>query len=316
MNFIVLRLWKTTWAQVAVGRFASNVTITRDLLNMNKGNLPHEKLFANILQGVERIVWHLRNEKHPLSWIVSRTLFYSRAGRFFTVNCGLYAIRFFPTGLSLMKWLNPSYNIEDEILLRAILQPGDFVIDVGANIGTLSLAAASLVGAEGRVIALEPNRRIFQYLQKNITLNRFDNILPINCAVGDKEGEGFLSDQKDDSQNKIVLEGKEKIKITTIDEQAKDIEGRVKLLKVDVEGYEKFVFLGATKTLSRIDYIYFEVFEAHFSPLGYTTGDLLTFLGKHGFYFSRFDESGREISLGIDFVPSKCMNLLAQRKIQ
>jgi len=267
----------------------------------------------NRLHIIERLFWHLKNENNLLRWIVSRFLFYTGIGRIFTVNCGLYKICFFPSGLSLAKWLNPSYGNDDEYFLRRVLRPKDTVIDVGANIGTVSLASASLVGQQGRIIAFEPNPRIFNFLKKNVYLNRFNNVILHNCAVGDRQGEVCFSDQRCDDQNKIIPQGGQKVPMTTLDEQLFSIQGGIKLLKVDVEGYEKFVFMGASKTLSRSEYIYFEVYDPHFMPLGYTTGELLQMLKSYGFCFYQIDEGGKEIALDTDFIPKKCMNILGKR---
>jgi FkbM family methyltransferase len=244
---------------------------------------------------------------------VSRFLFYSGAGRLFTVNCGLYKIRFFPSALSLTKWLNPLYGNDDEYFLHKILRPNDTVIDVGANIGTVSLASTSLVGEKGRIIAFEPNPRIFKYLIKNIQLNRFNNVTSLNFAVGDRPGEVCFSDQRYDDQNRILPQGEQKVPMTTLDEQVSTIPGRIRLLKVDVEGYEKFVFMGGAETLARTDYIYFEVDNSHFMPLGYTTSELLQMLKRYGFCFYRIDEGGKEIAVDTDFIPEKCMNILGKR---
>lgn len=108
-------------------------------------------------------------------------------------------------------------------------------------------------------------------------------------------------------------QGNLKVPIVTLDEQVSSIQGRIKLLKVDVEGYEKFVFLGASKTLARTDYIFFEVYDPHFMPLGYTTGELLQMLKSFGFCFYRIDEGGKEIAIDTDFIPEKCMNVLGKR---
>lgn len=103
--------------------------------------------------------------------------------------------------------------------------------------------------------------------------------------------------------------------MTTLDEQISAIQGRIRLLKVDVEGYEMFVFLGASKTLARTDYIYFEVYDLHFMPLGYSTAKLLQMLQSHGFCFYRIDEDGKNIALGTNFIPIKCMNLLGKQTL-
>jgi FkbM family methyltransferase len=263
---------------------------------------------------LQKFFWHFRNEDKPFSWMMSRVLFYSGFGRFFTINCGKYSIRFFPSGISLAKWSNPKYNINDENILSSLLAPGDVFIDVGANVGTLSLTAASLVGEGGKVYCFEPNRRIFDYLCKNIRLNSFANVIPSNCVVGEKPGEVFFSDQSHDDINKVVSAGSHKLPMTTIDAIAEQISGNIKLLKIDVEGYEKFVLQGSENTLCRIDNIYFEAFDEHFTPYGYTTSNILNYLGDFGFSFFRFDEDGREVAISCKFEATICMNILAKRQ--
>src|ERR1700759_4504087 len=59
-------------------------------------------------------------------------------------------------------------------LLSRFINPGDTVVDVGANIGTHTVAFANLVGAGGVVPAFEPQRRLFQMLSGNVALNALD----------------------------------------------------------------------------------------------------------------------------------------------
>src|SRR5262245_3941932 len=61
---------------------------------------------------------------------------------------------------------------EGEIdLFRQLLRPGDVAVDVGANIGALTIGMARLVGPSGAVLAFEPQRVIFDILAQNIRLN-------------------------------------------------------------------------------------------------------------------------------------------------
>lgn len=263
---------------------------------------------------IKRLFWHMQHEKDFLGWAVSRFLFCTGIGRLFIIDCGSYKIRFFSSAISLTKWFDPSYGQEDEQFMRKILRAGDIVIDVGANIGSITLAAASMVGAQGRVIAFEPNPRIFIFLTKNVRLNRLDNVTLYNCAVGDKKGEVSLSCPISDDVTKIVPQSDQKTSMATLDEKVSLITGRIRLLKVDVEGYEKFVLLGAAKTLERTDYVYLEVFEDNFAAFNYTTGELIKTLQDFDFCFYRIDEKGNAITIGADFIPDKCMNIVGKRK--
>jgi hypothetical protein len=68
-----------------------------------------------------------------------------------------------------------TYEAHNLRLLREILQPGDTFIDVGANIGILSLAARTAVGETGRVICFEPMADNAALLVRSIIANDFNN---------------------------------------------------------------------------------------------------------------------------------------------
>src|SRR5262245_58921880 len=93
-----------------------------------------------------------------------------------------YRLRFFPTSLSASLWTYPAERHDDEVIIKSLLRPGDIFIDVGANVGTHSLAAATVVG-NGHVYAVEAHPVTFHYLKKNIELNPFSNITLYNYAV-------------------------------------------------------------------------------------------------------------------------------------
>jgi precorrin-6B methylase 2 len=54
-------------------------------------------------------------------------------------------------------FLGRFYDLNLQMLMIQILKPGDRFVDIGANIGMLSILAARLVGPSGRVESFEPN---------------------------------------------------------------------------------------------------------------------------------------------------------------
>jgi FkbM family methyltransferase len=167
-----------------------------------------------------------------------------------------YVLNFFPTSMSAAMWANSDFRVDEERFLRAVLRPGDVVIDVGANIGSTALASAVAVGANGHVLAVEPHPRIFGYLKANITRNAVRQVEAVQCALSHETGEAAFTDRRSDDQNAISPGGR----ITVPQRRLDDIAPRRKitLLKVDVEGHEYFVFKGGEDTLKRTDIIYFE----------------------------------------------------------
>src|SRR5262245_13382224 len=76
---------------------------------------------------------------------------------------------------------------ETKLVLENICR-GDWVIDVGANIGYYTLLFAQKVGQRGRVFAFEPDPENFELLEHNVRQNGYDNVVLVNKAVAEKTG--------------------------------------------------------------------------------------------------------------------------------
>ena len=188
-------------------------------------------------------------------------------------------------------------------------------MDVGANIGTLALCAAQLVGSNGKVIAIEAHPKTFGYLAENVALNSFLNINLLNYAVGDKEGELTFSDMNSDDQNKVItgLTGGITVPVKKLDMLLRQ-EHNISLLKIDVEGFEKYVVDGASEVLKRTDMVFFESWDQNFLNYGYTADDLIELFKYKGFrVFSIANDKLSIISRTHNSV--KCENLLAIKNI-
>ena len=142
-------------------------------------------------------------------------------------------------------------------LMTEYLRKGDIVMDVGANIGLMSLHAARLVGPDGRVWSFEPSPFIFGRLQENIALNGFGNVISgFNIALGDRSEvrELFRYPAVNLGRTSLIHSGggvvDGNVTVDTIDHivSANGI-GNVRFLKVDVEGFELQVLRGAQSLL-------------------------------------------------------------------
>jgi FkbM family methyltransferase len=136
------------------------------------------------------------------------------------------------------------------------LKRGDVFVDVGANIGYLSMLAASHVGQTGRVFAFEPFSQNVKLLHLSRQANQFGQveIFPVAASsdrrlyLYDNAGtNGFISPLVDDfravMQSTIVFS-------VCLDDVLKDIE-QVDFIKLDVEGAEDLVLQGAEALLQR-----------------------------------------------------------------
>lgn len=75
------------------------------------------------------------------------------------------------------------YSESEVAMMRRFIKPGDCVIDVGANIGDLTLPLAQMVGPAGSVHAVESNAEVFNVLCANLAINGVRNVKPVNAYV-------------------------------------------------------------------------------------------------------------------------------------
>lgn len=126
------------------------------------------------------------------------------------------------------------------------------VVDVGANIGTFSLYQAICKRAR-RVVAFEPAPSVFARLSRNLELNRTMNVLAIPNAVGETAGMVSFVERSMSINCRVAQPdeiGAIQIPCVTLDDVLRDF-GEVDLLKVDAEGYESNVLMGANNVLRR-----------------------------------------------------------------
>jgi FkbM family methyltransferase len=250
----------------------------------------------------------LLRQPQPARFLLSRLLWHSKLCRLFTINCEPYRLRFYPTAYSATLWLSPRERLTDEQFLQGLLQSGDVFIDVGANIGTLTLTASKIVGAHGKVYSIEAHPQTYEYLLGNLRLNHVQNVTTFNVACGGDNGTANLTSKAADDQNVISQAGL-RIPMRRLDDLIVDGESQtIAVLKIDVEGYEKFVLEGATQLLSRVNFVYFESWDEHFERFHYKLSDVVAFLGRFG--FEVYSLAGNKVDH--DYNSPICENLLAK----
>ena len=141
--------------------------------------------------------------------------------------------------------------------LYDLARAGDVVIDVGANIGETALHLGRRVGASGRIFAFEPDPQMREKCLRNMQLNRPENIELEPYALSDRAGEYrlFRVAERNPAGNRIMereAPGVDSVvvKAQTLDDYA-EYAGikRVSLIKIDVEGFEQKVLMGAERLL-------------------------------------------------------------------
>lgn len=223
----------------------------------------------------------LRAHPRPARLAVARLLEWSGLSPLLTIRQDGYRLRFYPTNTSANLWINAGARVHGLDLFRGYCRPGETAVDVGANIGEVSLLLGRGVGPSGRVYAFEPNPRIYRYLLGNLALNGRANVEARNLAVGAAEGIVRMSDGKRDDMNRIEDAGALPVRCATLDQEIPS--AAIALLKIDVEGSELHVLQGGRRLLARTACVNCEMGEAHYRRYGYGMSDLIAYLRAHGF---------------------------------
>lgn len=145
------------------------------------------------------------------------------------------------------------YSESEVTLMRALLQPGDTVLDIGANIGDLTLPLSKAVGDSGRVYAIESHTETYNVLCANLALNGITNTKPVNAFVAS-------SDQADTASKvwgkHAFVSEKWSAPFIAIDQLGLS---SCKLIKVDVDGKELEVLKSGERLIERCrPFLYFE----------------------------------------------------------
>ena len=137
-------------------------------------------------------------------------------------------------------------------VLHRLLQPGETFVDVGAHIGVWSLVAGSAVGAQGSVIAIEPNPSTFQKLEHNLELNPdLAQWQSCNLAASSRPGTAALhiAEMSECCALGEAAAGSVTVPTSPLDSLLAGVPCHG--LKIDVEGHELDVIEGALATLER-----------------------------------------------------------------
>lgn len=139
----------------------------------------------------------------------------------------------------------PEYSI-----LQNLITPGDWVIDIGANVGHYTKRFSELVGGCGRVIAFEPVPATFSLLSENVLLFALPNVSLINAAVSNKLDivsmsiPEFSTGLANFYQAHLSSEVGSALFVMTIPLDSLCISHHVAVVKIDAEGHESFVLEG------------------------------------------------------------------------
>jgi FkbM family methyltransferase len=215
-------------------------------------------------------------------------------------------------------------------IVRLLLQKGDTVCDVGANIGRFTGLAARKVGPEGRVFAFEPLEYPMRVLKTAARLRGWSQVVPVNLGLSSEPGmaqihiplqDGWkpktaLAYLADKAQGPTVSQT---IRLTTLDAFAQESRlSQIHFVKCDVEGSELSFLKGASVCLAQWrPFLFMEIDPAFCARRGYGPDELINLLAGLG--YRAFARTGplalEEIFSVLQTAPKDEYFFIAQNKI-
>ena len=149
------------------------------------------------------------------------------------------------------------YEIATMNLISKIIEKQFVAMDIGANVGPISLPIASRL-TDGKIYAIEPGPPFFAKLQSNLALNPRlkDRLVPLHTGLSNESGELFWREDINNTGN-ACLRGSESdgvsVPVTTLDKLASELQlTRLDFIKMDVEGMEWNVIRGGFNTIEKM----------------------------------------------------------------
>ena len=136
------------------------------------------------------------------------------------------------------------------------VETGDWVLDLGANVGHYTARLSKLVGASGRVLAFEPVRETFELLSANVAQLPSRNVTLFNVAASDSAClAGMSMPRFDDNLENYYMahltNGIGAASVLCLPVDALGLVAKIKLAKVDVEGHEFSALKGMERIIER-----------------------------------------------------------------
>jgi FkbM family methyltransferase len=190
-------------------------------------------------------------------------------------------------GSRAASWIARELRSDIYGLTRIEFAPGDVVLDIGAHVGMVSMWLAAK-HANLRIVALEPDPDNFRCLTVNLAMNGVTNVAALHCAVtadgrpfplyrppGNSGGAGGYYRRVEGYTRSVATS-------VTLDSLLERYAPRgCKLLKIDCEGAEHEILLGAQR-LASVEHLVLELHvNAHLQDLGYSADRLIKHLDRH-----------------------------------
>lgn len=197
------------------------------------------------------------------------------------------------------------FTEEDEseiIIIKRLVQPGDYVIDIGANIGWYTKVLSKLVGMSGRVYSIEPIPVTFDILCYCVDKLGLTNVELLNYGISERNGVGTMEiplynfGGENYYQAKIADGGINKslrtfqISLRSLDSLFSNLLNAISFIKCDVEGHELSVIMGAKKVIAKFKPACFIEITGDPDEKDSAAYNLFNYLSREGYTPWRFDD--------------------------
>ncbi len=191
------------------------------------------------------------------------------------------------------------YEPEMVQAISTLLEEGDCFIDLGGNEGYFSIIASNCVGRNGSVYCIEPQARLWPVIMQNASENAVSNLTIIPHGISDVTGcaDITLYPSLNTGASSLVstyrskIYPKQKIRLFTLDEIILQYEmTEVKLMKIDIEGYEINALKSALRSLKNkiIKNIIVEIHPEQLRQLGQSVDELHELLREIGYQYKNY----------------------------
>ena len=163
-------------------------------------------------------------------------------------------VRESPAMLARALW---SYEVPKSRAMAAAVRPGSVVLDIGGNKGDFSLLAAKAAGDRGRVLCFEPEPENAEWIRRSVAKNGYASIEVVPVALSDEDGEATLHLSSFSGWHSLAPSSSA-ASVGEITVPTRRLESvlaergvaNVDVVKIDVEGAEAKVLLGAGDVLA------------------------------------------------------------------
>lgn len=145
-----------------------------------------------------------------------------------------------------------TFGVPKQRLFSRVVEPGGTVLDIGAHAGFYTLLLSRLVGPAGRVFAFEPLPANLRHLREHLRRNAIVNVTVSPTAVGETPGTAHFAPGPNSYTGALSASGPLTVSVVSLDDlHAAGVLPEPDLIKIDVEGAEDLVLLGARRLIRK-----------------------------------------------------------------